>query len=194
MQKCAQPFLLSLVETSTFVKYEIQYMSHNATLIMNARQIEQRINRLAWQILEHCNEEGSIVIAGIDKNGIVIAARIAKILKEISQLDIVVCSVKLGKDAPLEQPAVISIPSDQLRDKTVIVVDDVSNSGRTLMYSVKAFLNQPVKGILTCVLVDRDHTRFPVKTNFVGLSLATTMQEHIRVELPENGDASVFLE
>lgn len=159
------------------------------TLILDHKQVGQRLNRLAWQVYEHCSDEKEILLAGIGKNGYVLAVRIAKLIESISPLKTHVSRIELDKDSPLSKPISIDVTPEQCNGKTVLVIDDVSNSGKTLMYGVKPFLEFPVKSILTLVLVDRDHYRYPVKTNFVGLSLATTLQEHISVDLSDNGDS-----
>jgi pyrimidine operon attenuation protein/uracil phosphoribosyltransferase len=159
------------------------------TLILNSKQVSQRLNRLAWQVYEQCSEEKEIILAGIGKNGFALAQRLAKIVETISPLTLRVTRVELNKDFPLEHPISIEVNAEECKDKTVLVIDDVSNSGKTLMYGVKPFLEFPVKAILTLVLVDRDHNRYPVKTNFVGLSLATTLQEHISVVLDGISDS-----
>jgi pyrimidine operon attenuation protein / uracil phosphoribosyltransferase len=159
------------------------------TLILSSKQVSQRLNRLAWQIYEHCSHEQEIILAGIGRNGYTLATRIGKLVESISPLKAKVTHVDLNKDSPLEHPIQVEVSAEECRDKTVLVIDDVSNSGKTLMYGVKPFLEYPVRSILTLVLVDRDHNRYPVKTNFVGLSLATTLQEHISVVLDANGDS-----
>lgn len=159
------------------------------TLILNHKQIGQRLNRLAWQVYEQCSEEKEIIVAGIGKKGYAVAERIAKLVKDISPLEVRLSHIELNKEFPLEHPIVIELTAAECTDKTILVVDDVSNSGKTLMYGVKPFLEFQVRSILTLVLVDRDHNRYPVKTNFVGLSLATTLQEHITVVLDEKGDS-----
>lgn len=159
------------------------------TLILNHKQVGQRLNRLAWQVYEHCSEEQEIIIAGIGKNGFTLATRIGKLVETISPVKVRVTHVELNKEFPLDHPIKIEVNAQECTNKTILVVDDVSNSGKTLMYGVKPFLEFPVRAILTLVLVDRDHNRYPVKTNFVGLSLATTLQEHIAVVLSEDGDA-----
>jgi pyrimidine operon attenuation protein / uracil phosphoribosyltransferase len=168
-------------------------MTNTPTLIMNAKQVQQRINRLAWQVYEQCSDENEIVIAGIASSGFTLAKRIGDVLAEISPIRVSYLLLQVNKEEPLASPE-LNLPENlSLNGKAVIVVDDVSNSGRTLMYGVRQFLQWPVKSIHTLVLVDRDHNRFPVKTNFVGLSLATTLQEHITVEMHENGEDKVFL-
>ena len=159
------------------------------TLILNHKQVGQRLNRLAWQVYEQCSDEKEIIIAGIGKNGYSLAVRIGKLVESISPVQARVTRVELNKDFPLEHPIQIEVNAAECTNKTILVVDDVSNTGKTLMYGVKPFLEFPVRSILTLVLVDRDHNRYPVKTNFVGLSLATTLQEHIAVVLDEKGDS-----
>lgn len=151
------------------------------------------MNRLAWQVYEMCSDEREIVIAGIAENGFRLAKQIAVILSGISPIKTQVIEIRINKEQPLETPQV-SVELKSLEGKTVIVVDDVSNSGRTLMYGVKYFLEFPVRAIHTLVLVDRDHNRYPIKANFVGLSLATTLQEHITVELGAGDEAAVYLD
>ncbi|GAB4134105.1 MAG: bifunctional pyr operon transcriptional regulator/uracil phosphoribosyltransferase PyrR [Bacteroidia bacterium] len=166
----------------------------NRTLILNSHQIEQRLNRLAWQVYENCYDEKEIIIAGIAKNGTRIAEKIAALLREISPIQISLIDLTFNKDNPLNEPPFISLSAEEMKGKTVIIIDDVSNSGRTLIYAVKAFLDFPVNSVQTLVLVDRDHNRFPVKTNYVGLSLATTLQEHISVEYNGNASDAVYLD
>lgn len=169
-------------------------MTSSRTLVMNSKQVEQRLNRLAWQVYEQCWDEKEIIIAGIATNGYRMAQRLIRILESISPIRTKLIELSFDKDEPLTQPLEVKIPPAELRDKVVVVVDDVSNSGRTLIYGMKPFLDFPVKRILTLVLVDRDHNRYPVKTNFVGLSLATTLQEHISVELGSDGNDAVYLD
>src|SRR4051812_1950093 len=109
------------------------------TLVMNPKQVTQRLNRLAWQVYEHCYNEKEIIVAGISGNGFRLAKRITQLLGEISPLQVTLCEVKISKDAPLDGKASVDINVNSLEGKTVIVVDDVSNSGRTLMYGVKLF-------------------------------------------------------
>lgn len=160
---------------------------------MNSAQVNQRLNRLAWQVYEQCSDEQEIVVAGIASNGYRLAEKMARIVQTISGIRVTLVEMKINKENPLEEPAVNG-STDLFSGKKIIIVDDVSNSGRTLMYGVKYFLAFPVKSIHTVVLVDRDHNRFPVKTNFVGLSLATTLLEHIAVEFADNGETSVYID
>lgn len=169
-------------------------MYSSRTLVMNSNQVNQRLNRLAWQVYEQCSDETEIVVAGIASNGYRLAEKIRTIVQSISGIRIDLIEMKINKENPLENPSISVSDPELFSEKKIIIVDDVSNSGRTLMYGVKYFLAFPVKSIHTLVLVDRDHNRYPVKTNFVGLSLATTLQEHISVEMNDDEGISVYLD
>lgn len=155
------------------------------TLVLNKRQLAQKIDRLAWQIYEQNYKEKEIIIAGIANRGVLIAKRIAEKLTEISTVKLTLATIKLDKDNPYNDIEV-NINEKEYKDKVLILVDDVLNSGETLMYGAKYFLSVPLKKLSTIVLVDRNHNRFPIKADFVGLSLSTTLKEHISVELEKN--------
>lgn len=163
------------------------------TEILNAIQIKQKLNRLAYEVFENNFDEKELLIAGIEGNGFIVAKRISEIMKKIAKTEIKLGKIKLNKKNPLAEEAVIDFSEKDYKNKTVILVDDVLSSGKTLMYGVKVFLDKPVKKINTLVLVDRSHTRFPVKADFVGLSLSTTLQEHIVADLSAKGKETVYL-
>lgn len=167
-------------------------MPNSKTLILSSRQIQQRIDRVAYQIYENNYHEKEIIIAGIAKNGSVLAERISEKLKEISPIKIILSEIIVNKKEPLSEKVKVNLPEKELKGKVVIVVDDVLESGRTMMYCLDPFLKYSVKRLITVVLVDRDHHSYPVRADFVGISLATTMQEHISVELnpAKNGTSS----
>jgi pyrimidine operon attenuation protein/uracil phosphoribosyltransferase len=159
-------------------------------LILNHQQIQQKINRMAYQIFENNFGESDIVLAGIEQRGFILAQRIEAALKKFSSQNIILLSVEVEKDAPYQKNQAPIIAADLIKDKVVIVVDDVLNSGKTLIYGVNRFLHAPVKKIATLVLVDRNHKSFPVNADYVGLSLATTFKQHIKVVFSESGDAA----
>lgn len=159
-------------------------------LILNHQQIQQKINRMAYQIFENNFAESDIVLAGIEQRGFILAQRIEAALKKFSSQNIILLSVEVEKDAPYQKNQAPIIVADLIKDKVVIVVDDVLNSGKTLIYGVNRFLHAPVKKISTLVLVDRNHKSFPVNADYVGLSLATTFKQHIKVVFSESGDAA----
>ena len=161
------------------------------TLVLNKQQLQQRIDRLAWQIYEQNYKEKEIIIAGIANRGVLIAKKIAEKLAKISSIKIKLATIKVDKDNPYNKDIEVDISEKEYKNKVLILVDDVLNSGKTLMYGAKYFLSVPLKKLSTIVLVDRNHNRFPIKADFVGLSLSTTLKEHISVELEKN--AGVYL-
>lgn len=163
------------------------------TLILNSKQIEQKINRIAYEIFENNYDEKDIVIAGIASNGYLLAKRIAGVLQNISKIKVQLIEIKLNKENPFSTDLEIKLTDKELKNKVIILVDDVLNSGKTLIFGAKLFLNSPVKRLTTAVLVDRGHNRYPIKADVVGLSLSTTLQEHITVELDKKGKESVYL-
>jgi pyrimidine operon attenuation protein/uracil phosphoribosyltransferase len=153
-------------------------MSHN--IILNNLEIEHKIKRIAYQIYETFVDEESIVIAGISKNGFTFAEKIAKTLMEISNIKVTLCEVYIDKLSP-NSTITTSIPKEEYQNKGLILADDVLNSGTTLVYGVKHFLEVPLKKFKTAVLVDRNHKKYPVKADFKGISLSTSLQEHVQV-------------
>ena len=132
-------------------------------------------------------------MAGIAKNGYVLAKRISEKLQEISSIKVKLAEIILNKKDPLSGKVKVNLPEKELKDKVVIVVDDVLESGKTMMYGIDPFLKYSVKRLTTVVLVDRDHHSYPIKADYVGISLATTMQEHISVELSGGKNDAVYL-
>jgi pyrimidine operon attenuation protein / uracil phosphoribosyltransferase len=164
------------------------------TLILDALRTEQKLRRIAYEILENNFEETEIVIVGIAKRGAVIAKKICDIITNIQGAK--VTSVTLTLPPELHHgTAKLSQPIELLKDKSIVIVDDVLNSGKTLIYATRHLLTVPTKKIHTAVLVDRRHRKYPVRADFAGLTLSTTLQEHISVEFTgPNGDlAEVYL-
>ncbi|MDZ4148518.1 MAG: phosphoribosyltransferase family protein [Flavobacteriaceae bacterium] len=151
------------------------------TIILDSVTLRHKIRRIAFQIYESNIDEPEIVIAGIEKNGFVFAERLVTQLREISTLKILLCKVKVDKKHPLN-PVQTSISTDEYQNKSLVLVDDVLNSGTTLMYAVKHFLEVPLKQFKTSVLINRNHKKFPVKADFKGVSLSTSLQEHVEVD------------
>lgn len=168
-------------------------MPNERNIILKPRKIRQKLERMAYEIYEDNYKEKEIIIAGINVRGYFVAEKLAGILKKITDLDILLTRLKIKTAAPVQSP--VEIESDvELSGKTVIIVDDVANTGRTLLYATKPFLNVIPKKILMAVLVDRQHKTYPVSVDYVGLSLATTIQENINVEINEEDFVSVYLE
>ncbi len=153
------------------------------TLLLPNKQVNQKLNRLAFQIFEDNAEAKEIVIAGIVKSGYELAEKIAAILKTIAPIEVTLVEVKFVKHGKFDQKVEIGLSKDQLNGKVVILVDDVMNSGKTMLNAMKPFLDAEIKKLRTVVLIDRNHKSFSVSSDFVGLSLATTLQEHVSVEI-----------
>lgn len=159
----------------------------NKNIILNNQEIEHKIKRIAYQIYETFVEEPEIVIAGIASNGFVLAKKIASVLETIAPIKVVLCEVYINKNNP-NTPVSTSIPKESYENKGVVLVDDVLNSGTTLIYGVKHFLDTPLKKMKTAVLVDRNHKKYPIKADFKGISLSTSLLEHVQVVFEENQD------
>lgn len=158
-------------------------MSQN--IILTHQEIEHKIKRIAYQIYETFVEEESIILAGIASNGYILAEKLAVSLQSISTIKVVLCEVKIDKTNPNSEIQT-SISSNVYKNKGIVLVDDVLNSGSTLMYGVKHFLDVPLKKFKTAVLVDRNHKKYPIKVDFKGISLSTSSHEHVSVVFGES--------
>ncbi|HIP26830.1 MAG TPA: phosphoribosyltransferase [Flavobacteriaceae bacterium] len=155
------------------------------SIILNNQEINHKIRRIAFQIIENNSDEKEIILAGIADNGFLFAKKIEVVLKEISNSKISLCKVVMDKKNPLATIKT-SITEKEYTNKSLVLVDDVLNSGSTLIYAIKHFLNVPLKQFKTAVLVNRNHKKFPVKADFKGVSLSTSLQEHITVDFKKN--------
>jgi pyrimidine operon attenuation protein/uracil phosphoribosyltransferase len=155
-------------------------MTTNNNIILNTVQIAQKTRRIAYQIYESNSTEKEVIIAGIIGNGFIFAEKIVTVLKEISSLKVTICEVRINKKKPLEK-VTTSLEVDQYENKSLILVDDVLNSGTTLIYGIKHFLDVPLKQFKTAVLVNRNHKKYPVKADFKGISMSTSIKEHVQV-------------
>lgn len=160
------------------------------SIILTNEEIQHKIRRIAFQIYESNSSEKEVILAGISENGYVLTKKIKKELDKISDIKTILCEVFIDKNNPLE-PITTSLEVSAYKNKPLILIDDVLNSGTTLMYAVKHFLEVPLKRFKTAVLVNRNHKKYPVKADFKGISLSTSLQEHITVEF--NKKATVFL-
>lgn len=162
------------------------------TIILNSEQIEHKTKRIAYQIYESNINESEVILAGIKENGFIFAKRIKEALEKISPIKVTLCEVIIDKKKP-RNPVTTSIAPEGYKNKPLILVDDVLNSGTTLIYAAKLFLEVPLKRFKTVVLVNRNHKKYPIKADFKGISLSTSMQEHIYVEF-KGKQAQAFLD
>ncbi|OYQ47434.1 phosphoribosyltransferase [Flavobacterium cyanobacteriorum] len=159
-------------------------------IILTRNEIEHKIRRIAYQVYETFADEQEVVISGIAGNGYIFAKKIGAQLEDISGLTVTLCEVRINKQNPLEKVET-SLPSEAYANKCLVLADDVLSTGTTLIYGVKHFLEVPLKKFKTAVLVDRNHKQYPVKADFKGLSLSTSLQEHIQVVFGEEEYASL---
>ena len=161
--------------------------------ILNERQILQKIKRIAIEILERNFDEEEIILAGINNNGYGFAQMLEKHISEASPVKTRLTQILLNPANPTENEISIGIPFDELKQKTIIIVDDVANTGRTTFFAMQPLLGIIPKKVEVAVLVDREHKAFPILSNYVGLSLATTLNENIDVRILGTKKMSVHL-
>jgi pyrimidine operon attenuation protein/uracil phosphoribosyltransferase len=162
-----------------------------SNIILNHQEIEHKIKRIAYQIYETFVDEQVIVIAGISSNGFEFAKKIAAVFNNISTIEVVLCEVFVNKHQP-QLPITTSITADTYTNKGIVLVDDVLNSGTTLIYAVKHFLEVPISKLKTAVLVDRNHKKYPVKVDFKGISLSTSLLEHVSVVFSDQNNHALL--
>ncbi|MBQ0737479.1 phosphoribosyltransferase family protein [Aquimarina celericrescens] len=165
-------------------------MRTDTNIILTHQQIQHKIKRIAYQIYETNVDEQEIVIAGITENGYVFAQRLKTILEEISNISVILCEVSMNKKKP-QNTVTTSIEPVEYQNKSLVLADDVLNSGTALIYGVKHFLEVPLKRFKTAVLVNRNHKKYPIKADFKGISLSTSLNEHVTVKFG-NEDLAVL--
>lgn len=166
-------------------------MVADKNLILDAAQVKQKIRRMAFEIYENNFKEKSLVIAGIDGQGYVLAKQLTKEVETVSGMEVNLVKVTLDKLAPQQGEVTLDCDIKLVKKKCIILVDDVLNTGRTLAYGLKPFLDTEVKKIETAVLVNRSHTLFPVYPQYTGYELSTTIKDHVVVMLGK--EAAVYL-
>lgn len=154
-------------------------MVHNTmpmkTIIMDHVRIERTLHRIALQVLENCYQEKQITLVGIEPRGMWVADQLHKNIEELSSMKLERITIDAENINNLDQLQAL------VKGKTVVLVDDVLKSGHTMMKAASALMNLEPKALLTACLVDRKHRRYPIHSDFTGLSLATTIQEHIQL-------------
>jgi pyrimidine operon attenuation protein/uracil phosphoribosyltransferase len=162
----------------------------NEIQLLNTTQIGHKLTRMAYEVWEKNSEEKEITIIGIEDGGAVVAKNIVKILETISTLRINYFSLSINKEKVSENN--LTLPAS-LSNKVVLLIDDVANSGKTLLGAMKPILYHEPRKIQIAVLVDRKHKNFPLTPDIVGLSVSTTLQEHIKVTFKNDVLTGAFL-
>jgi pyrimidine operon attenuation protein / uracil phosphoribosyltransferase len=163
--------------------------------ILDDAQIRQKIKRLAIEILERNFAEKEIILAGLNNNGTSFAQLLLNELLPLAPPDVqvTITRIRLNPANPVEYDPYIEMPAEDLRHKSIIIVDDVANTGRTIFYAVQPLLKVLPKRVEVAVLVDRKHKSFPIKADYVGLSLYTTLKDDIDVRIRDVAQMAVFL-
>lgn len=163
--------------------------------ILDDQQIRQKIKRIAIEILEHNFDESEVILAGLNNNGVGFAQLLLSELLPLAPdgMELTLTRIRLNPANPVEYDPYIEMPEESLRGKSIIIVDDVANTGRTVFYAVQPLLKVLPKRVEVAVLIDRKHKSFPVKADYVGLSLATTLLENIEVNIRDVDAMAVYL-
>ncbi|MFM9945222.1 MAG: phosphoribosyltransferase family protein [Bacteroidia bacterium] len=167
-------------------------MEGKKTIILTHPEIERKMQRMAWEIYENNHQAKQLILIGIANNGNHISKAIGKILSQISKINVQYGQINLEKKKGFEADVVLDCKTN-IKGETVIMVDDVLNSGKTMLAAMLPILAQKPTKIQTAVLANRNHKTFPVKADIVGISLATTLQEHIWFEIEKEDKMIVFL-
>lgn len=165
-----------------------------SSLIIDKATLEQKIIRLAFEIAENNDNKKEICLVGIQSGGYQLAHLIHKQLIKIIDNPISVHEIHIDKKQAHKKQAELSSKIDYFKQKNIVLVDDVANSGSTLFYAQGPFMQTQLASFAIAVLVDRKHKRFPVMCNYVGTSLATTIKEHIEVVFKDNHVEAAYLE
>lgn len=161
--------------------------------LLESKQTLQKIKRIAYEIFENNFEENEIILAGIADEGYELARLIADNLKNISKIKISLAKLNLDKLSVTQPNIEVESDVDTFYNKTIILVDDVLNTGKTLAYCLRPFLSLSIKRLQVAVLVDRNHPKYPIAADYVGYSLSTTISEHVKVVLKDKSEIGVYL-
>lgn len=162
--------------------------------ILSTQQIKHKIDRLAYEVLENNFQTKDLIFAGINNNGLAFAKKLKKVYDSISEQSSILANIKLNPASPSNHEIEFDTDVKNLNNKSIIIVDDVANTGRTIFYAAKPIMDFLPKKVQVAVLVDRKHKTFPIKVDYVGLSLATTLKENIVVDISNAKTMAVHLE
>jgi len=168
-------------------------VSEERTIILTPNQVEQKIRRIAYQLLENNYKEEQIILIGIERKGKLFAQRIYQYLSKIADFNVKFETISIDKSNDVLNTS-FSSEIHSIEGQSVVLIDDVLNSGKTLIYAASHLLDANLKKLSTVALVDRRHRLFPIRADYVGLTLSTTLQEHINVEFNDENETTVYLQ
>jgi pyrimidine operon attenuation protein / uracil phosphoribosyltransferase len=166
-------------------------MEKERVLVLDEERIKHKLQRMAYELWERNCDETELVLVGVESGGRILADNLTELLRNISPLNVTTVSVSINKKKPLNHALDFD---ENLTGKSVVLVDDVVNSGKTMIYSLQALLSYDLKKLMVAVLVDRKHKSFPIATDIVGHTISTTLQDHIEVETEDGKIMAVYLE
>jgi len=167
-------------------------MASKETVILDKKEIAHKLKRIAYQIYEANISQEEVIIAGIKANGYIFAEKLKTAVEKIAPIKVTLCKVTMDKKNPINS-ITTSLKPEAYQNKSLLLVDDVLHSGTTLIYAVKHFLEVPLKQFKTAVLVDRNHKKYPIKADYKGISLSTSINENV-VVIFEQGNNRAILE
>ncbi|MFL6108225.1 MAG: bifunctional pyr operon transcriptional regulator/uracil phosphoribosyltransferase PyrR [Marmoricola sp.] len=161
--------------------------------VLDARDISRALTRISHEILERNKGSHDLVLLGIPSRGVQLAQRVAAKMSEVEGAEVPVGSldITMYRDDLRMRPArtlsPTEIPAGGIDDKVVVLVDDVLYSGRTIRSALDALndIGRP-RAVQLAVLVDRGHRELPIRADFVGKNLPTSMAEKVAVRLTEH--------
>lgn len=168
-------------------------LNKELNVLLDGATALQKVRRIAFEILENNFDQKELVLAGIVGEGYVLAELLIKTLSEITDKKVWIAKLTFDKKAKTQPDIQIESDIDTFRNKSIILIDDVLNTGKTIAYAQRPFLSIPIKKLQVAVLVDRDHLTFPISAKYVGYSLSTTLKEHIKVDLSNKKTTGVYL-
>ena len=169
-------------------------MSAQRDLVMTHDNVVRKLDRMARELLEVHYQESTLVLVGVAGQGQALCEALSSRLTSLSDLEVVTGPLTMHRDLPLAHEMHCDVDMTAWNDKIVILVDDVLNSGRTLIHAVRFVLEGHPREVHTAVLVDRKHRSFPIRADYCGLTLSTHHNENIAVDLSDPDRTSVHLE
>ena len=156
-------------------------------LILNKQDVENKIKRIGLEIIEDNINCSKIILFGISDNGKLITQKLMGHINKISNISADLIQVNVNNES-LEYDNKFDI-----LNQSIVIIGDVSQSGKTLQIVISDLMKYKPSKIKTSVIINRDHSLFPVKIDYSGLILSTSVKEHVDVVINKNGDLSVYL-
>lgn len=154
-------------------------------VVLNEVEIGRALTRISYEILEKYDGISNLVLVGVKTRGFFIAERIAKTLEKLEgKVEVLPLDVKQYRDDYQGERTIQ--PSETLKNKTVVLVDDVLYTGRTIRASLDAIMDQGrPQSVSLAILVDRGHRELPIRPDFVGKNIPTASKERVKVNVLE---------